>query len=100
MRMFILSVRTSRPNTLPILPCKAYDKNDVVKDVPEAKSGAEASLDESILKKGPAAEMAPAAEVESDLAKAMFAAHKPSANAVSWSKFAHNSPCHRITLEQ
>ena len=50
-----------------------------------AKSDAEAVLDE---KKDLAAATAPAAELESDLAKAMFAAHKPSANADFWSKFA------------
>ena len=53
-----------------------------------AESGAEAPLDESILKKDLAAEGATAAEtVDSDRAKAMFAAHKPSADAVFWSKF-------------
>ena len=53
-----------------------------------AESGAEAPLDESILKKDLAAEEATAAEtVDSDRAKAMFAAHKPSADAVFWSKF-------------
>ena len=53
-----------------------------------AESGAEAPLDESILKKDLAAEEATAAEtVDSDRAKAMFAAHKPRANAVFWSKF-------------
>ena len=57
-----------------------------MKDVP-AKFGAEAS-DESILKKDLAAEEATAAETgDSDRAKAMFAAHKPSADAVFWSKF-------------
>jgi len=54
-----------------------------------AESGAEAPLDESILKKDLAAEGATAAEtVDSDRAKAMFAAHKSSANAVFWSKHA------------
>ena len=48
-----------------------------------AESGAEAPLDESILKK----DLAAAETVDSDRAKAMFAAHKPSANAVFWSKF-------------
>ncbi|EOD38004.1 hypothetical protein EMIHUDRAFT_200377 [Emiliania huxleyi CCMP1516] len=63
----------------------ACDKNDVVKGVPEAKSGAEASLDESTLKKDPAAEKDPAADkVDSDKAKAMSSAHAPSA--VFWSK--------------
>ena len=53
-----------------------------------AESGAEAPLDESILKNDLAAEEATAAEtVDSDRAKAMFAAHKPSENAVFWSKF-------------
>ena len=53
-----------------------------------AESGAEAPLDESILKKDLAAEEATAAEtVDSDRAKAMFAAHKQSADAVFWSKF-------------
>ena len=53
-----------------------------------AESGAEAPLDESILKKDLAAEEATAGEtVDSDRAKAMFAAHKPSADAVFWSKF-------------
>ena len=68
-------------------PRKACDKNDVVKGVPEAKSGAEASLDESTLKKDPAAEKDPAADkVDSDKAKAMSSAHAPSPNAVFWSK--------------
>ena len=54
-----------------------------------AESGAEAPLDESILKQDLAAEEATAAEtVDSDRAKAMFAAHEPSADAVFWSKFA------------
>ena len=53
-----------------------------------AKSGAEASLDESTLKKDLAAATAPAAEVDSDLAKAMLAVDQPSANAVFWSKLA------------
>jgi len=58
-----------------------------VKGVPEAKSGAEASLDESTLKKDPAAEKDPAADkVDSDKAKAMSSAHAPSPNAVFWSK--------------
>ena len=78
-------VRT--PGHVRILPrpqaCGA--KNDVVKGVPVAKSGAEASLDESILKKDLAAATAPAAEVDSDLAKAMLAVDQPSANAVFWS---------------
>ena len=53
-----------------------------------AESGAESPLDESILKKDLAAEEATAAEtVDSDRAKATFAAHKPRANAVFWSKF-------------
>jgi len=52
-----------------------------VKDVP-AKSGAEA--DETILKKDLAAAEAPAADtVDSDKAKAMFAAHEPSPNAAA-----------------
>ena len=47
-----------------------------------AESGAEAPLDESILKNDLAAEEATAADtVDSDRAKVMFAAHKPSANA-------------------
>ena len=50
-----------------------------------AESGAEAPLDESILKQDLAAEEAET--VDSDRAKAMFAAHKPSADAVFWSKF-------------
>ena len=58
-----------------------------MKDVP-AKSGAEAS-DESILKKDLAAAEAPDDKVDSDKAKAMFAAHEPSPNAVVWSKLAH-----------
>ena len=59
-----------------------------MKDV-SAKSGAEASLDESILKKDPAAAEAPAADtVDSDKAKAMFAAHAPSSAASFWSKLA------------
>jgi hypothetical protein len=77
----------SPSSTLPIPPRKACDKNDVVKGVPEAKSGAEASLDESTLKKDPAAEKDPAADkVDSDKAKAMSSAHAPSPNAVFWSK--------------
>ena len=56
-----------------------------MKGVPAAKSGAEASLDESTLKKDPAAEKDPAADkVDSD--KAMSSAHAPSPNAVFWSK--------------
>ena len=59
-------------------------KNALAKDVP-AKSGAEGS-DESILKKDLAAAEAPDDQaddtVDSDLAKAMFAAHEPSPNAV------------------
>ena len=52
-----------------------------------AESGAEAPLDESILKQDLAAEEATAAAtVDSDRAKAMFAAHKPRAPAVFWSK--------------
>ena len=52
-----------------------------MKDVP-AKSGAEA--DETILKKDLAAAEAPAADtVDSDKAKAMFAAHEPSPNAAA-----------------
>ena len=81
-------VRT--PGHVRILPrpqaCGA--KNDVVKGVPVAKSGAEPSLDESILKKDLAAATAPASEVDSDLAKAMLAVDQPSANAVFWSKLA------------
>ena len=50
-----------------------------------AESGAEAPLDESILKKDLAAEEGET--VDSDRAKAMFAAHKPRADAVFWSKF-------------
>jgi len=64
-------------------------KNALVKGIPAVKSGAEASLDESTLKKDPAAEKDPAADaVDSDKAKAMFAADEPSANAVFWSKLA------------
>ena len=59
-------------------------KNTLAKDVP-AKSGAEAS-DEGILKKDLAAAEAPDDQaddtVDSDLAKATFAAHEPSPNAV------------------
>ena len=51
-----------------------------------AESGAEAPLDESILKQDLAAEEGET--VDSDRAKAMFAAHEPSADAVFWSKFA------------
>ena len=69
-------------------PQAGSDKNDVVKGVPVAKSGAEASLGESILKKDLAAATAPAAEVDSDLAKAMLAVDPPSANASFWSKLA------------
>ena len=43
---------------------------------------------EDVLKKDPAAEKAPdAGPVDSDKAKAMFAAHAPSPPAVFWSKF-------------
>jgi len=57
-------------------------KNDV-KDIPVAKSGPE-----GVLKKDPAAEKAPdAGAVDSDKAKAMFAAHAPRSSAVFWSKF-------------
>ena len=43
---------------------------------------------EDVLKKDPAAEKAPdAGPVDSDKAKAMFAAHESSSNAVFWSKF-------------
>jgi len=53
-----------------------------------AESGAEAPLDESILKKDPAAEKEPdAGAVDSDKAKTMFAARAPSLAAVFWSKF-------------
>ncbi|EOD27539.1 hypothetical protein EMIHUDRAFT_468827 [Emiliania huxleyi CCMP1516] len=87
----------SEGESAPMAPVKvgitlAHDacgaKNDVVKGVPVAKSVAEASLDESILKKDLAAATAPAAEVDSDLAKAMLAVDQPSANAVFWSKLA------------
>jgi len=68
-------------------------KNTLAKDVP-AKSGAEAS-DEGILKKDLAAAEAPDDQaddtVDSDLAKATFAAHEPSPNAVFWSKLARPS---------
>ena len=48
-----------------------------------AKSGPE-----GVLKKDPAAEKAPdAGAVDSDKAKAMFAAHAPRSTAVFWSKF-------------
>ena len=48
-----------------------------------AKSGPE-----GVLKKDPAAEKTPdAGAVDSDKAKAMFAAHKPRSTAVFWSKF-------------
>ena len=48
-----------------------------------AKSGTE-----DVLKKDPAAEKAPdAGAVDSDKAKAMFAAHVPRSTAVFWSKF-------------
>ena len=73
-------------------PQAGSDKNDVVKGVPVAKSDdAESVLDESILKKDLAAATAPAAEVDSDLAKAMLAVDQPSANAVFWSKLARPS---------
>ena len=68
-------------------------KNALAKDVP-AKSGAEGS-DESILKKDLAAAEAPDDQaddtVDSDLAKAVFAAHEPSPDAVFWSKLARPS---------
>ena len=75
----------SPPNTLPILRPQAYGAKN---DVKGAKSDAEAVLDESVLKKDLAAATAPAAEVESDLAKAMLAVDPPSASAVFWSKLA------------
>ena len=54
-----------------------------VKDIPVAKSGTE-----DVLKKDLAAEKAPdAGPVDSDKAKAMFAAHAPLPTAVFWSKF-------------
>ena len=54
-----------------------------VKDISVAKSGTE-----DVLKKDPAAEKAPdAGPVDSDKAKAMFAAHAPRTTAVFWSKF-------------
>ncbi|EOD11792.1 hypothetical protein EMIHUDRAFT_214084 [Emiliania huxleyi CCMP1516] len=54
-----------------------------VKDISVAKSGPE-----GVLKKDLAAEKAPdAGAVDSDKAKAMFAAHAPSSPAVFWSKF-------------
>jgi len=80
----------SAPTSPPLLGAKAASgaKNAPVEDVTVAESGAEAPLDESILKQDPAAEEATAAEtVDSDRAKATFAAHKPRANAVFWSKF-------------
>jgi len=76
----------SPPNTPSILPRRQASgaKNAPVEDVTVAESGAEAPLDgESILKKDLAAEDL---TVDSDRAKAMFAAHKPSAPAVFWSK--------------
>ena len=75
---------------LPILARRQASgaKNAPVEEITVAESGAEAPLDESILKQDPAAEEATAAEtVDSDRAKATFAAHKPRANAVFWSKF-------------
>ena len=78
-----------RPNTSPFSLA-------LVKGVPAVKSGAEASLDESILK------MAPDAEVDSDRSKAMFAADEPSTNAVFWSKLARHPgpregyPCGKV----
>ena len=82
-------------STLPYVPrpqaCGA--KNALAKDVP-AKSGAEGS-DECILKKDLAAAEAPDDQaddtVDSDLAKAVFAAHEPSPDAVFWSKLARPS---------
>ncbi|EOD06781.1 hypothetical protein EMIHUDRAFT_359412 [Emiliania huxleyi CCMP1516] len=78
----------SAPASPPLLGAKAAScaKNAPVEDVTVAESGAEeAPLDESILKQDLAAEEAET--VDSDRAKAMFAAHKPSADAVFWSKF-------------
>ncbi|EOD26898.1 hypothetical protein EMIHUDRAFT_236319 [Emiliania huxleyi CCMP1516] len=77
----------SAPTSPPLLGAKAASgaKNAPVEDVTVAESGAEAPLDESILKQDLAAEEAET--VDSDRAKAMFAAHKPSADAVFWSKF-------------
>ena len=79
----------SPPNTLPIPRPQAYGAKN---DVKGAKSDAEAVLDESVLKKDLAAAEAPDDQaddtVDSDLAKATFAAHEPSPNAVFWSKLA------------
>eukprot|EP00315_Gephyrocapsa_oceanica_P014142 CAMPEP_0185353632 /NCGR_PEP_ID=MMETSP1364-20130426/4674_1 /TAXON_ID=38817 /ORGANISM="Gephyrocapsa oceanica, Strain RCC1303" /LENGTH=504 /DNA_ID=CAMNT_0027953263 /DNA_START=40 /DNA_END=1552 /DNA_ORIENTATION=+ len=79
----------SAPTSPPLLGAKASGaKNAPVEDVTVAESGAEAPLDESILKKDLAAEEATAAEtVDSDRAKAMFAAP----NAVFWSKLARST---------
>ena len=69
-----------------------------------AESGAEAPLDESILKQDLAAEEAET--VDSDRAKAMFAAHKPSANAEeglpapaasAWQSARRRLPTHSLT---
>ena len=84
--MRVSQISTLLPARSPF-PLKACDKNGVVKGVPEAKSGAEASLNESTLKKDPAAEKDPAADkVDSGKATAMFSAHEPSPNAVFWPK--------------
>ena len=69
-----------------------------------AESGAEAPLDESILKQDLAAEEAET--VDSDRAKVMFAAHKPSANAEeglpapaasAWQSARRRLPTHSLT---
>ena len=87
-RVRLSQISTLLPTRSPFSLAQGCDKNSVVtKDNPEAKSGAEASLDESTLKKDPAAEKDPAADkVDSDKAKAMSSAHAPSPNAVFWSK--------------
>ena len=72
-----------------------------------AESGAEAPLDESTLKTDLAAEEATAADtVDSDRAKVMFSAHKPSANAEeglpapaasAWQSARRRLPTHYLT---
>ena len=91
MRVRVSQISTLLPTrSLPILPRRQASgaKNAPVEDVTVAESGAEAPLDESIRKKDLAAEEATAAAtVDSDRAKAMFAAP----NAVFWSKLARST---------
>ncbi|EOD06818.1 hypothetical protein EMIHUDRAFT_218935 [Emiliania huxleyi CCMP1516] len=75
------TVDSDKAKATSLLGAKACGVKNDVEDISVAKSGTE-----DVLKKEPAAEKAPdAGAVDSDKAKAMFAAHAPSA--VFWSKF-------------